>query len=642
MTKAFTDSMYFADASQKYTGLANNTAEFLQKVQLTDVALWKCFVQQFRDQIDGTNNGWRGEYWGKMIRGAVFVYEYSKDEELYNILTDTVKDMLTVAEDDGRVSSFSRDTEFNAWDIWCRKYVLLGMEYYLEICRDDSLRADIIKYLCGAADYIIAHIGEEEDKIDINKACDFWIGLNSSSILEPMVRLYSLTGDKKYFDFSKYIVKCGGTDSYNIFERAYENLIMPYQYGVSKAYEMMSCFEGLLEFYRITGIEKYKTAVINFGKAVIDSEVSVIGSCGCTHELFDHTKTRQTQFYNGIMQETCVTVTWMKLCSQLLRLTGESIFADQIEHSFYNAYLGTLNTENKDCSYITRKYAQVCGVDSPVYTYLPFDSYSPLIPGKRGEKTGGCQFFADKTYYGCCVAIGAAGVGVFLKSAVMRNDKGVVVNFYEKGSAELAVNGSCVKLDIDTCYPADGKIAIKVSTDKPVTFDLSLRVPAWSANTQVSTDKEYSVIDGYATLSGEWSGETTVVLELDMSIRTTSPITWDTDVLYINTVRKIKPPLVVKHLPEDDYYISLARGPLTLCADSKMGKDARSEFTFAEKDGVIDCKKCPDTDIYDGKSCTLKCEFTDENGESFTLIDYASAGRDWDTYIAAWLPIPKK
>lgn len=44
---------------------------------------FKSFDQQFRDQQDGENQGWRGEYWGKMMRGAVMVYEYSQNRELY-------------------------------------------------------------------------------------------------------------------------------------------------------------------------------------------------------------------------------------------------------------------------------------------------------------------------------------------------------------------------------------------------------------------------------------------------------------------------------------------------------------------------------------------------------------------------------
>ena len=340
----------------KLNGMADFAAKFFQEKQLKDEVLWKRFVDVFRSQPDGENAGWRGEYWGKMMRGATLIYRYTQDEVLYQVLTDSVRDMLTVAEEDGRVSSFTRECEFDAWDLWCRKYVILACEYYLDICRDECLKKEILTFICRCADCILAGIGNGEGQKPITRASRSWFGVNSSSILEPMVKLFRLTNEKKYFDFATYIVETGGAEGINIFELAYENKVYPYQYGVSKAYEMMSCFEGLLEYYYVTGKEKYKTAVINFTNAVIETELSVIGCSGITHELFDHTRTRQTVRQDDVMQETCVTVTWMKLCAKVLELTGDSKYADCMEQSFYNAYMGCLNTEGKVSPYAYEKF----------------------------------------------------------------------------------------------------------------------------------------------------------------------------------------------------------------------------------------------------------------------------------------------
>ena len=106
------------EVKKRLSGSIHDTAVFLQKEQLTDRKLWKRFVDQFRNGIDGENRGWRGEYWGKMLRGAVLVYQYTRDEELYAVLTETVRDMLTAVEPDGRVSSYSREREFDGWDLW--------------------------------------------------------------------------------------------------------------------------------------------------------------------------------------------------------------------------------------------------------------------------------------------------------------------------------------------------------------------------------------------------------------------------------------------------------------------------------------------------------------------------------------------
>jgi hypothetical protein len=114
---------------------------------------------------------------------------------------------------------------------------------------------------------------------------------------------------------------------------------------------------------------------------------------------------------------------------------------------------------------------------------------------------------------------------------------------------------------------------------------------------------------------------------------------WDMDVLFINTCGKMRPPVPVRHYDEDDLYISLSRGPLTLAADSRLGKDAKSNFTFARKKGRIECKAEVGGKVGED-DCMLKCRFEDEDGREFFLVDYASAGKDMESEIAAWLPQP--
>ncbi len=590
----------------QFRGIAHKTALFFQEKQLSDSALWAKFVDLYRSQPDGENMGWRGEYWGKMMRGGALVCGYTKDAKLYEILNHSVRDMLTVAESDGRVSTYTKDTEFDGWDLWSRKYVLLGCEYYLEICKDEAFKEEIIAFLCDCTDYIMTHIGA--DKKPITKASRNWLGINSSSILEPVVRLYKLTGRQKYLDFAKYIIDEGGADGINIFELAYENKLYPYQYGVPKAYELTSCFEGLLEYYLVTGIEKYKIAVINFAKAMLQSDISIIGCSGITHEMLDHTRTRQTVRYDGVMQETCVTVTWMKFCSRLLELTGESLYADAMEQSFYNAYLGAVNTEDRECTYVKERFPDLAVKN----TYLPVDSYSPLTWGKRGRVVGGTQLLPDLSYYGCCACIASAGVGVFLKSAVTSDETGITVNFYETGVAELDWQGSKVTLSMETDYPTDGKVKIRVQTEKPVSFTLKVRNPGWSA-----------FPDGYTCYNRVWVDET-LELNFPMPITFHHPIHWEEDVLFGN-----KP---VQHNPEEDNYIAVTRGPLVLAADTRLG--ISTEDTFA-----LTYTAEPSTDLTLGETeCMLKLKFTQKEGAPVYLIDYASAGKDWQSQMAAWLP----
>ena len=405
--------------SLDFSGALMDSIRFIEKIQLLDADLWKLFVNQFRQgNVDDADKGWRCEYWGKMMRGASFVYACTQSKALYDVMRDTVEDMLGVQDAQGRFSTYSPEKEFDGWDIWGRKYILLGMQYFMDVCPEQDLKERITRALMRHADYMIEKLGPaQEGKKEINEATSHWKGLNSSSVLEPFVRLYNITGEKRYLDFAAYIVGRGGTSIANIFELAYEDKLDPWQYPVTKAYEMMSCFEGLAEYARVTGSEKWREAVIRFAERVYHSDITLIGCAGCTHELFDHSAVRQLDTSEkGIMQETCVTVTWMKLNWQLLCLTGDARYADRMEQSIYNALTGAINTER-----VT------------INGGLPFDSYSPLLPGLRGRKMGGYKEMENGTYYGCCACIGAAGLGLIGMASATASADGLFVNLFLNG-----------------------------------------------------------------------------------------------------------------------------------------------------------------------------------------------------------------
>ncbi len=637
------------DAVCHFQGVVADTLHFVKEKQLMSAEHWTRFVDQFRTESDAANRGWKGEYWGKMMRGACFVYAATQDEELLAVLTATVEDMLTVADPCGRISSYSKETEFDGWDLWCRKYVMLGMEYFWEICTDEELRSRIVASLRGQADAILSHIGpEEEGKKPVTKATRNWRGLNSVSILEPMVRLYHLTGETRYFDFATYLVSTGAIDGDDLFELAYADTLYPYQYPVTKAYEMMSCFEGLLEYARITGEQKYFDAVTRFAHRVIESDVTVIGSCGCTHELFDHSKFRQTSTdYPGVMQETCVTVTWMKFCMQLLHLTGDAIFADQIEQSFYNGYLGALNTEGKIPGGLPlEKYPDL------KQEALPFDSYSPLTPGCRGRKIGGFQVMPDLTYYGCCACIAAAGVGLLSRVALTRGSCGLYLNFYSAGTIEtLAPDGSPLTVEVDTTYPIDGEIRILLKAKAKDNFTLFLRAPGWSDNMAVWTEGEcYAEPQegGYVPVvipAGQ--GEHCITLTLDMQVYCVHPfgVGYGKDTLRVNVNWAQNTMTASEYIedPKSRYHVALRRGPLMLGGDERLGRCVDEPICPAEMwDGTVSATLLDPASV--PYPCHVAVSVAQQDGTSIILTDYASVGKTWDkdSRCAVWLPISEE
>lgn len=385
---------------------------FITEHQLLDEALWRRFVSAYQTKADAADRGWRGEYWGKMMRGACLLYRCTKDEKLYAVLEQTVKDLLGSAEPDGHISTYSRANECSGWDLWCRKYVLTGMLHFYDICRDESLRSRILDSMQRHVDCIIDKVGDAPGKTPITQTSDFWLGVNSCSILEPVIDLFRRTKEQRFLDFAAYILSTGGCSGGDLVELALENKTPPHAYPENKAYETMSFFEGVLAYYEATGEQRLLTAVLNFAEQVANTEITIIGCAGCTHEQFDNAAVRQTEPSAKAMQETCVTVTWMRLCARLFLLTGEPAFADRVEQSALNALYGSVNLYAQE-TFDRRGKRKL----SP----LPFDSYSPLYMSRRGLDVGGLRFFDDGTFYGCCACIGAAGLGLYPLIKALQN-----------------------------------------------------------------------------------------------------------------------------------------------------------------------------------------------------------------------------
>ncbi|MCQ2433575.1 MAG: glycoside hydrolase family 127 protein, partial [Clostridia bacterium] len=157
-----------------------------------------------------------GEFWGKLMRAACALYDVTGDKELKAILDTSISDMLSVQKPDGEISCTPRAAQPNGThgsDLWERKYVLLGMFAYYRSFGDER----VLRAMCALADYTCAQVGAAP-KTPITETGWAFCGIESSSILEPIVKLYGLTGKAQYLELARHIVEeTGGCARENIF-----------------------------------------------------------------------------------------------------------------------------------------------------------------------------------------------------------------------------------------------------------------------------------------------------------------------------------------------------------------------------------------------------------------------------------------
>lgn len=567
--------------SVKFSGVIDSAIKYVQKIQLKDKNLWDRVTEVFDSAHD--LSGWRGEYWGKLMRGGCMVYSYTKDQELFDTLVYAVEKLLPCQEPNGRISTFDQKVEFTNWDVWCRKYVMYGFLYFLDICKDLSLKDRVKAALIKHADYIIEHIGRESDgKKEITKASSNWLGVNSASILRPFVMLYKLTGDKKYLTFSEYVISTGGIQGGNLIDLALENKLAPFEYPEVKAYETISFFEGVFEYALLMNDERLKKACLLFAEKVLATDVTIIGATGCYDELFDNSTKKQVTFTESHMQETCVTVTLMEYLCRMFEYTGDGRFADCIERSFYNAFLGAINYN----------FGKKEG--------LPFDSYSPIMNNRRGLLVGGRQYLLDGSYYGCCAAIGSAGFGGPTLHGAVEKNGALLVSFYEQG--EFSFGGAT--FSCKTAYPFDEDVELTVIGQSQKPFILGLRVPSWCTEYKVYLNGEEisgELNKGYFNINRAWENNDKVVLSLSMPFKTHFSENFDADV---------------------KSYFAIQKGPIVYATEDCDISLSRRDLTFVEK-----------KDESASSAYSVVCS----SGESAIIKDYASCGKAWDKNLSVWI-----
>lgn len=542
-------------------------------------------IEPFRHRTE--TRQWQSEFWGKWFTSAIAAYKYNPQPASRKILDKAVKGLIATQTPDGYIGNYQQGHHLMQWDIWGRKYCLLGLLAYHELTGDtDSLQAAE-----KLTDHLIKEIEAEDGKI-VNKGN--YRGMPASSILGGIVQLYNATQDQKYLRFAKEIVRQWETpDGPALISKATVNVSerfasppkenwYSYQQG-QKAYEMMSCYEGLLELYRVTGEKEYLNASVRTWENILKTEINIAGS-GASFEMWFGGKKRQTAPV-AHYQETCVTVTWIRFCHELFRLTGEARYAEEIERSYYNALLSALSGNG-----------------------TTWAKYTPLN-GERLPGSGQCGMELN-----CCEANGPRGLFALPSMVVMSSDLGLNVNFYIPGSYQvLSPAGKRVTLIQQTDYPVTGKVHISLDMAKPEEMAISVRIPAWSQKTKLHINgSEVAASAGeLAVIKRSWSGKDEITLEFDMRGR------------------------VIKQ-GSDRLHAAIQRGPIVLSRDSRLkgGELGLTLTPIEDNDGYVTLTPVSaeaSNDIWMQFETHYMPEFYKDGPQTpkpvmVSLCDYASAG----------------
>ncbi len=426
---------------------------------------------------------WDGEHVGKWLHAATLAWANTQDPELRKKLDSVAAELVKCQLPDGYLGTYLPEKRWTEWDVWAHKYNLIGLITYMRYTGN----MEPLPTCRRMADLLCNTFGDTPGKRDIIPA-GFHDGMAPTSVLEPMVLLYRLTGEQRYFDFCKYILRSWEQPNGPHIISTLLKTGRVAEVGDAKAYEMLSCLNGALEVYRITGDNDILRACLNAWQDIMDHHLYLTGTASYRehfHGDFDLPNVNN-------VGETCVTVTWLQFNAHLLRLTGEARFAEQLERVVLNQLFGAEQCDGAAWGY----YVQMEGKKP----------YSAVLDGH------------------CCLSSGPRGVALIPTFAETTDADGVVINLYETGTANLILRDhTAVTLATETRYPSDGRINIKVTPAAKRMFDVKVRIPQWCEKSTIKINGKKASgkkeADGYVALRREWNPGDEIELNFDIEPR---------------------------------------------------------------------------------------------------------------------------
>jgi DUF1680 family protein len=447
---------------------------------------------------------------GKFLDAAAKTWLYTHDEHLKRLMDRMAQELIATQLPDGYLGTYQADQRWTSWDVWVHKYDLIGLiSYYRATGYTPALEASQ-----RIGDLLCRTFGTGTGQRDIIQSGKH-VGMAATSVLEPMVNLYRITGDKKYLDFCEYLVHSWDQPNGPHIIASLNASGSVFHTANGKAYEMMSNLVGLAELYRVTGNPLYLRTVQIAWKDIATHRLYVTGTTSTGEYFADDQELPGEE--TAKVGEGCATVTWLQLSWELLRLTGEPQYGEELEHTVYNALLGAQDPANGNICYFT-----------------------PL----NGQKSPGPGI-------SCCVSSEPRGIAMIPQIAWGARGDGAAVVLYVPGHVNIPTHAGNLAIDVATHYPAEGSVLLTLHPAQAARFPLYLRVPQWTARYTASINgQQFEGHPGeFLAIDREWKPGDQVSIVMDLTTR------------------------VLPGGPSYPYSVAIARGPQILALEQAVNHD---------------------------------------------------------------------
>lgn len=521
---------------------------------------------------------WAGEFPGKYLISATQALRLTRDARLREYLVAFVKQLVAAQDRDGYLGPFPRSERLlgkGLWDLWGHYHCMLGLVRWYQLTGDREAlgaarrAADLTCQTFLDGDRRVVQAGSEE---------------MNQSLAHVLCLLHEEGGEERYLRLAREIERDWETPPSGDYVRT--ALVGKAFFQCPKPrWESLHAIQAIAELYFITGDPKYRRAYEQIWWSIAEGDRHNTGGFSSGEQATGNP-------YDPRPIETCCTIAWMAVTVDMLRLTGDSRAADELELSTFNAVLGAQGATGRWWTYNT-----------PMDGQRKASAHDIVFQARAGSPE-----------LNCCSVNGPRGLGVLSEWAAMQAPDGVVLNYYGPSTLALPLpSGGRVRLTQETEYPRQPRVLLCVEPDAERRFHLRLRIPGWSDRTRVLVAGQEQPVPApgrYLDLDRAWKPGESVELTFDFS-----SWFWPGE-------------------RECEGKASIYRGPLLLAFDPRFNNGELAALPALDAASL----KLEPVEPTGHPAPLLLARCSSAKGGQIRLCDFASAGAAGNVY-ASWLPV---
>jgi uncharacterized protein len=452
----------------------------------------------------------------KWIEAASYSLKHHPDPEIEKYIDHVIDIMEKAQQPGGYLNTYyivakpeEKWTHFAfGHELYCAGHLIEAAVAYYNTTGKDKL----LHIMSRFADYIDSLFGPEKTKQQKYPGHE--------EIELALIKLYHVTGEKRYLQLSKYFIdergrqpsflaeepSFGNHKDRTWFDLEYHQAHAPVRDQkevTGHAVRAMYLYTAMADLVLETGDKELLNALKTLWNNMTAKRMYITGGLGsqgfAERFTFDYDLPNDRSY-----TETCASIGLLFWSSRMLLIENDSRYADVFERVLYNGSLSGISWDGKKYFYVN-----------------PLEIYPEAVE-KRYDHSH--VKGARQPWYGCAccppnIARLITSIDTYLYSI---NDDTLYIHHYMSNMIDCEISGNTVRISQTTNYPWEGNIKVRIDSECGREFTVALRVPGWCGNYTCKINNETIAIQdlekGYIKLRRTWEKDDTIELYLEMKI----------------------------------------------------------------------------------------------------------------------------